>query len=469
MQRVRITSLAAFAALFAITVAAPSGVGTAHAQKADDKKADGKKADHKKKAPQPDAEALADAKKAYGEGSVMFDAGDFKGAVGKFKLAFRLTRNPILLYNIAYTIDQMKDSEMALFYYKKFLQLGPKSHPNYDSAKKRAKKLARAAAAKEPLFDDEPVRDASAKKPKNPTRSTRRTKKPTKKPKTVAVAPKRPSVKEFMHNVIDEAPPGKPLDVTAFIPDGAKWQVNMYYRVAGQAKFVSVTMRPRYNELVGRIPAPKMSGTSVQYYIEARNKAGKVIARSGRAMSPNLVLVEETARPRYYPDLSGDTNYDTPVAKKEPLITAGGAGGWGDVHSNKFTYLKWGSTASAGLLLTIGIFAYTQAAASASSLEGEAFDSNMECAAPPCRAYSDYQKDLQSYGKRMNTVANVTLGLGVAATGVAAYYWYKELKYKRDRRNRRSSKSSRSDSGRRLTTTPVIGRGLIGGAATLRF
>ncbi len=57
-------------------------------------------------------------------------------------------------------------------------------------------------------------------------------------------------------------------------------------------------MKWRYKELVGRIPATKVGGSSIQYYIEAKDQAGTPVAKSGKSTSPNLINVEPGATPR---------------------------------------------------------------------------------------------------------------------------------------------------------------------------
>jgi hypothetical protein len=167
-------------------------------------------------------------------------------------------------------------------------------------------------------------------------------------------------------------------------------------------------MKWRYNELVGRIPAAKMSGTSVQYYLEVKDSAGTVITKVAKPASPNVIYLESTASAQFYPDWNPDaasTNINTgggttkpdvgtttntgggsgPIDDEDPLsrdtsedpLAAGnnnkrvadtsgggfGAGGGGpetptthgggfmDVGSTKFTYMKWGTTAVGGALL----------------------------------------------------------------------------------------------------------------------
>ena len=53
---------------------------------------------------------------------------------------------------------------------------------------------------------------------------------------------------------IEAAPPGKPLDVTAFVPEDSGWTVTLYFRGSGDAKFIAKPMKWRYKELVARIP-----------------------------------------------------------------------------------------------------------------------------------------------------------------------------------------------------------------------
>src|SRR5690606_34655827 len=111
----------------------------------------------------------------------------------------------------------------------------------------------------------------------------------------------------FPNRGTDEAPPGMPTDVNAFGPPGSNWTVTRFYRAAGEDKFTGVKMTPRYNELVARIPANRTTGASVQYYIEVRDEAGKIVDRSGRSTSPHLVFLDPDAKARYYADIGDET------------------------------------------------------------------------------------------------------------------------------------------------------------------
>ncbi len=72
-----------------------------------------------------DAKSLEQAKKHYAMGEQLFGWGNYKGAVGEFKEAYRLTRNPVLLYNIGFVYDQLEDVPMTLHYYEKYLSDTP--------------------------------------------------------------------------------------------------------------------------------------------------------------------------------------------------------------------------------------------------------------------------------------------------------------------------------------------------------
>ena len=65
--------------------------------------------------PAPTKEQLDQAKKAFGEGKALYDEKKFPEAVEKFKESYRLSRNPLLLYNIGHTLDQAGQKDKALF------------------------------------------------------------------------------------------------------------------------------------------------------------------------------------------------------------------------------------------------------------------------------------------------------------------------------------------------------------------
>jgi hypothetical protein len=432
----------------------------------------------------PTAAQLEQAKKAFAEGKKLHDAGKLPESIEKFKESYRLSQNPLLLYNIGLTMEEAGMEDLALFYYRKFLTDAPQDAAQRPTVSERVKVL-------EKKFNPNGGTTEPVKPPDGGTKPPDGTVKPPDgggKPQPVAIKPPGTyTEKDFQHVAVDVAPPGKPLDVTAFVPEDSGFVVTLYFRTAGEGKFTTKTMKWRYKELVGRIPAPKMIGSAVQYYIEVKDSAGAVVARNAKSTSPNQVLLEAGASPRFYPDVTDDNEVqlspteikkrdddDDPLNKGkrksednvviQPTEPSAPGNGFRDVGSSKFTAAKWGSTIAAGVFIGFGVFSYVQAGSYAKSLE----DDSTECGAPPCRAFDGTAQDWESSGKQYSTFFKVGIGLGVAATAVAGYFWYKELKAKK-RGEMKVSKSSPSPETSSWVVAPALGEGYTGAAAAVRF
>ncbi|HEU5058362.1 MAG TPA: tetratricopeptide repeat protein, partial [Kofleriaceae bacterium] len=406
-------------------------------------------------------------KEHFARGKKLFDKKDYKGAVKEFKASFRLTRNPLLLYNIGYTFDQLGDKSLALFYYQKYLEQAPASDGNRQAAEGRVQVLeieieeAKIAGGGEPA----PARAPQAE--------------PEKDSPVSSLAPTGPAVSKFQHMVIDEAPPGRPIDVSAVIPSSKKWTVTLHYRAAGEESFTAAEMKPRHGELVARIPAAKTVGASVQYYIEVKDARSKVVDRSGTKTSPNLVLLDRGARARYYADM-GEERAE-PIAGDDGELPGGGGAfgggaeargdGWTDAGSSRFNKLKWGATGAAAGFLALSTTFYLLSAKAGSDLEAEAAASSdpAQCGGtvPPCRTFSDKQQSLEGKGERFERFANISLGVGAAAAIGAGVLWYLEVRDARKRRRAREEAPSSDEP--KLSATPVIGEDFVGGAAAVRF
>ena len=414
--------------------------------------------------PPPTPAQLEAAKAAFLAGKKAFDEKQLDVAVEKFKESYRLSRNPLLLYNVGFTFDQMGQKDKALFYYNKFLSDAPADAAQRAEVTARAKVLdaeLAAAAAAETGTDTTPT--PGGKKPPKPARTF--------------------DISEFDHQVIEEAPPGRPLDLTAYVPEDSGWVVTMFYRAGGDAKFTSVAMRPRYNEQVGRIPADKMQGTSIQYYLEVRTPDGKVLTRVGKPGSPNIVYLETKARPRYYPDLEDASGAFVEVGPTTTVRPSGNKrddglpdGGYFEVGTKQFRRGKWISTGVSVVALGTSLTFYLMAAGNASTLEGEAAAANddSECGAAqqPCKTFGSFGRSLQQVGQRNELVSRITFGVGVAAVGVAAYYWYKDVKAARQRERAAATATTAPPPAtglESLITVPVASDGYIGGAAAIRF
>ncbi len=435
--------------------------------------------------PAPSKEQLEAAKKAFGEGKALYDEGKFPEAVEKFKESYRLSRNPLLLYNIGHTLDQAGQKDTALFYYRKFLADAPPSAAQKKDVQKRVETI-----EKEKLEAD---LNGTSTPTTTPATATTPAKEP---PKEVKIKPAGTySEKDFEHQLVESAPPGKPLDVTAFVPEDSGFVVTLYYRGSGDAKFNAKPMKWRYKELVGRIPAAKVAGSSIQYYIEVKDTAGTVVAKSGKSTSPNLINIEAGATPRFYPDLTDDGEQqltasqiqkrdesDDPLGGKttqeldpedqqkvegpiEPLKTGNG---FTDVGSSKFTTAKWVSTGAAGLFVGAAVVTFILGKQQGSNLIADR-DARMgtECTTPPCFRFDSYDVDVQAAGKRYNTLHKVSTVFGVAAVGVAGYFWYRELTAKKRGELKVTNKNSNPETS--WAITPSISDGFTGAAAATRF
>ncbi|MBA3538747.1 MAG: hypothetical protein H0T79_03900 [Deltaproteobacteria bacterium] len=428
----------------------------------------------------PTEKDLAAAKAAYKEGKAFHDKGKFEQAISKYKESYKLSKKPVLLFNIALAFEASGDDEFALINYRKFVVEAAADDPQRPAAVTKVaeleKKLNTGSGTKP---DPEPV------KPVKPDPA---------KPLVIKPAGTY-SATDFQHQVVMEAPPGKSLDITAFVPEDSGWIVTLYFRGAGDTKFYAKTMKWRYKELVGRIPAQKVGGTSIQYYVEAKDDTGATIARSGKSTSPNLVNVDNTVPARFYPDFTDDGT-DAPVptqvkrhdAEEDPLNrnktpnpvleTPVGPGPDGPadgfVGTSKFKYAKWGTTIGAATLLGLSALFYVQAGNFATAL----VEDSAKCggAPPPCKPYDQYAKDLEASGQRYQLLSRVAVGVGIATAGVAGYLWYRGMKA----RKAGGSSAPGPDAPPRAPAppahdefswivAPAVGDGYAGAAALMRF
>lgn len=466
----------------------------------------------------PTAEQIEAAKKLFGEAKTLFEQKKFSEATEKFKEAYKLSKKPLLLYYVGLCLDEQGIKELALFYYKKFMAEAPAATEQRKAAGDRIKLLDNElfSAGSTPPTGTPPTGDGKTTTP--PTGDGKTTpptgtpptgtpptgdgKTPTGDGKTTSGKIKPAgtySATDVQHSVVEDAPPGKPLDLTAVVPDDSGFVVTLMYRAAGEEKFIAKPMRKRYNELVGRVPVDKIKAASVHYYIEVKDQAGTVVDRRGKPSSPNIIYLDAAVQPRFYPDFNDDAVADTantptrtdttsdiegddpftkgkdPV-KIKPRIVANGdetaplvtGNGLTDVGSSKFTYAKWGTTAATGVFLGLGVLFYVRASNSQSTLEQEATASTMgNCpGGPPCVTYDDYLATAQSTGQTSATLSQVGLGVGLVTAGFAGYFWYKDLTAKK----RVSGSAARNTRGRdSLVVTPAITPDYAGAAALWSF
>jgi tetratricopeptide (TPR) repeat protein len=378
----------------------------------------------------PTAAELEAAKKAFADGNAAYKAGKFGEAFDKLRESYRLSHNAVLLYNIGFIQEQAGHEDQALFYYRKFLAEAPANAPKRDDAKTRVDALEKenVVAAADP---DAPVAPTAAPPP-----------------------PAAPRV-EIEHQLVESAPFGLPIDITAVVPADANLTLTVFYRTSGEASFTKLAMFAHKQELVARIPAARVAGRQVQYYLEARDAAGALVTRMGRGTAPNLINLEVRAKPRYDATMNDDGT-DAPVAApvRQPVAAAIPVAPPppGEGRPFPITTAKWISTGVAGALLGTAIVSFTIAGIQHDKLVTD----SESCGVPPCREFDvDHDQKLQALGERYDTVYKVTLIAGVVVAGVAGYFWYRDL-----------TKRRRED---KVTVTPAIGDQFAGVAAMGRF
>ena len=114
--------------------------------------------------------------------------------------------------------------DLALFYYRKFLTDAPADAAQRATVTERVKALEQEKL--EADLNGKPDRAASQARP---SRSQAR-----RRPSPRSSRPARTAPTDFQHQVVEEAPPGKPLDITAFVPEDSGFVVTLYYRGAGE-------------------------------------------------------------------------------------------------------------------------------------------------------------------------------------------------------------------------------------------
>lgn len=107
-----------------------------------------------------------------------------------------------------------------------------------------------------------------------------------------------PTAATLQHTPIEGSRPGVPIAVRAQLEGGSGAHVALWVRGSGYPDFVEVPMRPSGDGTwVGVIPAEATAGSAVQYYLEARDADGRVLASSGAASSPHVIELARAAPP----------------------------------------------------------------------------------------------------------------------------------------------------------------------------
>jgi hypothetical protein len=100
-------------------------------------------------------------------------------------------------------------------------------------------------------------------------------------------------VKGFEHKPLLKAPAGKPLMVEVLVArDMPVFNVTIYHRRFGEVDFSKTDLKPTdATRFAGEIPAAQVRTSQLEYYIEATDRGGQILATFASARKPHMVLL----------------------------------------------------------------------------------------------------------------------------------------------------------------------------------
>jgi hypothetical protein len=93
--------------------------------------------------------------------------------------------------------------------------------------------------------------------------------------------------------VPDESPPGADVHVHCALQAGIKADaITLSYRPSGSPRFNTLAMEHnRKGWYAAMVPAALIKGSMLQYFVEAHDERGRLVASNGKATLPNVVMV----------------------------------------------------------------------------------------------------------------------------------------------------------------------------------
>jgi len=201
-------------------------------------------------------------------------------AIEKFKESYNLSKNPVLLYNIAVTMEEAGSDDLALIYYRKFLA--------ERAGRRRAASRGQRSRRRDRQEADR--RYHGRFRTPSPIPSEAGSQRAQGAAQDQAAGTYGPN--DFQHVAIETR--RRPSRSTSRVCSrDSGFTVTLYFRTAGEGKFTAKVMKWRYKELVARIPAPKMIGNASSTTSRSRTRPATSSPAPGKSTSPNLV----TSRP----------------------------------------------------------------------------------------------------------------------------------------------------------------------------
>ena len=334
-------------------------------------------------------EALVQAQQHYQVGLERYKAQKYDEALREFEAAFLLKPIPRVLINLGQTHLAMGNKAKALEQFQLFLRIARLADTERASVEKQVQILLAEAPAEgeadaegeipapEPLPEDR-VERARARNAAGPL--------------------------AIVHTPAAEVPLGKAIPIVAEVPREADAVlVSLHYRNAGEASFSRLTLQPQGNAHVTAIPGRKVRSSAVQYYIEAHDGGGRLVAVSGTEISPHVVVV------------AGGANY-TPKTTATRRMSR---------HRKWF----WGMTVATGVLLGAGITTALLAEDRESALEKRAADS-LALSSQPGRGAALFDSDsarIENEGQTFEAISVFAFALAGASSAAAGTFLFLDL------------------------------------------
>lgn len=348
-------------------------------------------------------EALDRAKQRYQAGVEHYKAGRYDEAAKELEAAYALKPISRFLVDLARTHVKKGDKVAALKYAKQFLhetRMDDTERPAVEQLVKDLEAEVGEAAVEEEMpapMEVPGVEPEEGDEPAAPGASGAKPGRPRK--------PRRPgaSAATLIHTPIDDAKVGRSVPIVAELPGGVEAaRVILRYRDAGRGDWTNVNLEEQGYAFIGEIPGRRVLSSSVQYYLEARDAAGKPVALSGNPYNPHIIVVMGGRRPKH-----------EKVGEREP----------------RYRTAEWWLVGTGGTFVAVGSAFALLARDRQNALEAAAGDSIDN--EPVGRFRWDFEgiRDLESQGKSYATLGKVFFGLGLAAGAAAGALWYLDYRY----------------------------------------
>ncbi|MEK6607629.1 MAG: hypothetical protein AABZ30_08215 [Myxococcota bacterium] len=349
-------------------------------------------------------EALDQAKKRYGAGVEHFKAQRYAEAAKELEAAYALKPIPKFLVDIAKTHLKTGDRPAALRHLKQFLREARIGDPDRAAVEQMVAELeAEVVAPSEEAEIPAPI-EVPGVEPEAPEEPAGNAK--TGAGSAAAAKRKRAGPAAIVHTPIDEVRAGAKISLVAELPSGVDAaHVWVFYRDAGRERFRQREMAAQGYAYVAEIPARAVVSSSMQYYVEARDAAGRAVALSGSSYNPHIIVV---------------------IGGRAPPRRATAA----DAPPPEYRGWTWLSAAASVALVGAGATFAILAKDRESALE-KAADDSLDQQAPAQPFTWDYRdiRDYEAQGRSFATLSRVFFAVGGLFAGAAGTLWY--LDYRR--------------------------------------